>query len=145
MQKNRVFKLIKCMMKTPFNIFIIIITIIFFTKCSDDSDYIDSDDIEPTQLIGTWATMSMDTLHFISNDYLEFKHSDVPERIECNYELIKDTIILRAINRSDNYLKDVDFGIELKDINFLIIYGLFPKIGNESYIPDCNGYFYRVF
>lgn len=132
-------------MKTLFNIFILINVIIIFIKCSNDSDYTDADYIKSTQLLGTWATMSMDTLDFISIDYLEFKHSDVPERIKCNFELIKDTIIFRAINRSDNYLKESDFEIELKDINSLIIYGLFPKIGNESYIPNCNGYFNRVF
>ncbi len=134
-------------MKTLLNTFIIIVVIILFTKCSDDSDYTDAGYIKPTyfHLAGTWATMSMDTLDFISSDYLEFKHSDVPEKIECNYELIKDTIILRAINRSDNYLKEVDFEIELKDISSLIIYGLFPKIGNDYYTPDSNGYFYRVF
>jgi len=129
-------------MRTLFNIFILINVILLFAKCSDDSDYIE---IKPSQLFGTWATMSMDTIYFIGHNYLEFKNSEVPERIKCNYELIEDTIIFRSINRPDNYLKEAAFKFDLKDINFLIIYGLFPKATIGFYKPDCNGYFNRVF
>ncbi len=117
----------------------IILIATLFVGCSDQSNTLTTQHV-----LGTWATGSKDTLHFVNSSLLIFTNRFLAEKIECSYELSPTSIRLRALNRTDNYLSNEVFPLRKENETTLVIQNLIPKVSNGLFPISNEEFFYKV-